>query len=312
LGAIATIRSTIGAWQGETLPTIEISQWALERFREGNLTYRSILEWNLAFASRIAGDVNTAEQAYLGAIEDGRASGNHMITLNAIEGLAELYSILGQLRKAEETFLQVFQLGDQCRMAYSVSFGVAHFGLAEVMRQWNRLDIAAEHLQQGFEICEKWGALDLVKGNVCLSRIRMAQGDLSGAVEAIQQAIELAEDHDQRFREGVALATRARLWLAQGEIEKADRWAQERGEYRENDLGELNELEGIVLARFLSPNACAAYLVHGPVITIVALAARDVALPPLAKFGLVSLVAVSLCFGLSSLIRMLPYADRVL
>jgi len=66
------------------------------------------------------------------------------------------------------------------------------------------------------------------------------------------------------------------------------------------------------LARFLSPNAYATYLVHGPVITIVALAARDVALHPLAKFGLVSLVAVSLCFGFSSLIRMLPYADRVL
>jgi len=66
------------------------------------------------------------------------------------------------------------------------------------------------------------------------------------------------------------------------------------------------------LARSLSRNAYTAYLVHGPVITIVALAARDVVLHPLAKFGLVSLVAVPLCFGLSSLIRRLPYADRVL
>ena len=66
------------------------------------------------------------------------------------------------------------------------------------------------------------------------------------------------------------------------------------------------------LARFLSHNAYAAYLVHGPLITIMALAARDLVLHPLAKFGLVSLVAVPLCFGLSSLIRKLPYADRVL
>jgi glucan biosynthesis protein C len=66
------------------------------------------------------------------------------------------------------------------------------------------------------------------------------------------------------------------------------------------------------LARFLSRNAYAAYLVHGPVITIVALAARDVVLHPLVKFGLASLVAVPLCFGLSSLVRKLPYADRVL
>ena len=66
------------------------------------------------------------------------------------------------------------------------------------------------------------------------------------------------------------------------------------------------------LARSLSPNAYAAYLIHGPVITIVALAARDIALHPLVKFGLVSLVAVPLCFGLSGLIRKLPYADRVI
>jgi glucan biosynthesis protein C len=66
------------------------------------------------------------------------------------------------------------------------------------------------------------------------------------------------------------------------------------------------------LARILSRDAYAAYLVHGPVITMVALAARDVVLYPLAKFGLASLVAVPLCFGLSSLIRKLPYADRVL
>ena len=66
------------------------------------------------------------------------------------------------------------------------------------------------------------------------------------------------------------------------------------------------------LARLLSRNAYAAYLVHGPVITVVALAGRDVMFHPLAKFGLASLVAAPLCFGLSCLIRKLPYADRIL
>ncbi len=66
------------------------------------------------------------------------------------------------------------------------------------------------------------------------------------------------------------------------------------------------------LAQSLSRNAYTAYLVHGPVITAMALAARDVAVHPLAKLGLVSLVAIPLCFGVSSLVRRLPYADRVL
>jgi len=66
------------------------------------------------------------------------------------------------------------------------------------------------------------------------------------------------------------------------------------------------------LAHFLSRNAYTAYLIHEVVIIVLAYAVRDVALYPLLKWGLVSLVAVSLCFGLSSLIRKLPYADRVL
>jgi glucan biosynthesis protein C len=66
------------------------------------------------------------------------------------------------------------------------------------------------------------------------------------------------------------------------------------------------------LANFLSRNAYAAYLVHEVVIIVIAYAVRGVALYPLLKWGLVSLVAVPLCFVLGSLIRKLPYADRVL
>jgi hypothetical protein len=39
---------------------------------------------------------------------------------------------------------------------------------------------------------------------------------------------------------------------------------------------------------------------------------ENVLLYPLLKFGLVSLVAIPLCFGLSGLIRKLPYVDRAL
>jgi surface polysaccharide O-acyltransferase-like enzyme len=66
------------------------------------------------------------------------------------------------------------------------------------------------------------------------------------------------------------------------------------------------------VAGFFAPNAYTAYLIHAPVITAVALAVRDVTLYPLLKWAVVALVAVPLCFVLSSLIRKLPYTDRVL
>jgi len=66
------------------------------------------------------------------------------------------------------------------------------------------------------------------------------------------------------------------------------------------------------LARFLVPNAYTAYIIHGVVITVAALAVRNVMVYPLLKWALVALVTVPLCFGLSHLIRKIPYTDRVL
>ncbi len=67
------------------------------------------------------------------------------------------------------------------------------------------------------------------------------------------------------------------------------------------------------LAEFLVPNAYTAYIIHALVITTVALIASDLLpLHPLLKWVVVALVSVPLCFGLSSLIRKIPYTDRVL
>jgi glucans biosynthesis protein C len=66
------------------------------------------------------------------------------------------------------------------------------------------------------------------------------------------------------------------------------------------------------LAKFLSPNAYIAYIIHAQVITATALVLRNVDLYPLLKFGLVALIGVSLSFALGNLIRKLPYTDRVL
>ena len=66
------------------------------------------------------------------------------------------------------------------------------------------------------------------------------------------------------------------------------------------------------LATALSRNAYGAYIVHGFVITAIALAGRDIALYPLLKWALASLLAIPLCFGLSSLLIKIPYLDRIL
>jgi len=66
------------------------------------------------------------------------------------------------------------------------------------------------------------------------------------------------------------------------------------------------------LAKAASASTYTAYVIHAPVIILLALALRNVRLYPLAKFGLVAAVAVPICFALGNFIRKLPLARRIL
>lgn len=66
------------------------------------------------------------------------------------------------------------------------------------------------------------------------------------------------------------------------------------------------------LARIMSASSYTAYIVHAPVLVLLALATRSITLYPLVKFALAVLIAVPLCFALGNFIRQLPLAKRIL
>ena len=66
------------------------------------------------------------------------------------------------------------------------------------------------------------------------------------------------------------------------------------------------------LWKFLSANAYTVYIIHPLIIVALAYSLHTVALYPLLKYGLAVIIAVPCCFVLSDLIRMIPYAKRIL
>jgi len=62
---------------------------------------------------------------------------------------------------------------------------------------------------------------------------------------------------------------------------------------------------------FLSQQAFTVYIIHIPVIVLLALALRGVHLESLLKFALVALIGVPLCFVFAFLVRKIPFASRV-
>ena len=63
---------------------------------------------------------------------------------------------------------------------------------------------------------------------------------------------------------------------------------------------------------FLSQQSYAVYVIHTPIIVYLAIALQRVDLRPLVKFGLMSVIAIPLCFVLAYLIRKIPGVSRIL
>src|SRR5205823_14272789 len=85
---------------------------------------------------------------------------------------------------------------------------------------------------------------------VAMARIRVAQGDLDGALDLLDQAERLYEgDFSPNVRPVATWTTR--VWVAQGRFGEALGWAREQGLSAEDDLSYLREFEHITLARVL-------------------------------------------------------------
>jgi len=66
------------------------------------------------------------------------------------------------------------------------------------------------------------------------------------------------------------------------------------------------------LAKAASASSYTAYIIHAPVIVLLALAVRGIHLYPLLKYAVVALIAIPACFVLAGMVRRLPAAQRIL
>lgn len=69
---------------------------------------------------------------------------------------------------------------------------------------------------------------------------------------------------------------------------------------------------GKKFCRFLSQHSFTVYIIHVLVIVFLVLALRGLQIQPQLKFGLAAIVGLPLCFGVAYLVRLIPYAKRII
>jgi LuxR family maltose regulon positive regulatory protein len=262
-GEVAAIRALLAAHQGDVRRSTELSHRALELLPEESLFLRSVVAGSLGLAYLWSDEVVAATQTFDELARIGQETGNFMLTVMALRRLAKLRRMQGQLHKARALYEQALELAVDRQGRPLPIAGLALIGLGELWREWNDLEAAMRDLTEGIELTSQWSEAGTVEGYIRVARVRQAQGDEDGAREAIQKAQQLALKTDTTEVDDLSVALhQARLWVAQGNLEAALRWVEERGLDKDVDSAELEasddllnyhlrKYEHVVLARLL-------------------------------------------------------------
>ena len=98
----------------------------------------------------------------------------------------------------------------------------AHLGLARICYEWNDLDAAEQYAQQSLQLARQIQNADrVVASEVFLARLKLAQGDVAGAVALLANADQSARQHNFVYRMPEIAAVQVLALLRQGNLAAA-------------------------------------------------------------------------------------------
>ena len=243
--------AAIALAQGDTVNSMKHAGKVLELAREDDDFPRGAASSLLGLASWTDGDLETAHQMY----SDGMAHLHKVGFISDVVGgsvvQADIRIIQGRLHEAMSIYERGLQLAT--KQGTSVLRGAAdmHVGMSDLYCEHNDLDTAEQHLLKSKELGELNGLpKNPYRWRVAMARIQGVQGDLDGALDLLDEA-ELLYVGDFAPNVRPIQALKARVWIKQGELEKALAWARTQKLSIDEEPNYLREFEQITFARLL-------------------------------------------------------------
>jgi LuxR family maltose regulon positive regulatory protein len=252
-GRIAATRAFFAFYRGDVPAISRYARRALEYLPAQDLAWRSAATNVLGDAYDFKGEMAAAYRARLEALEVSRAAGNSYQIMIANLKLAIVLRRQGRLQRVIEICRQQMQMAREHGMSQTVVAGWLLAIWGEVLAELNDLDRAVQRARKGVELCERGGDLAMLGWSyLCLTRVLFSRGELTEAAEIVHKLEHTAREYDvPPWITNLRAVWQARLWLAQGRLEAAFQWAQERGLDAAGASTYLHEMEHIVLARIL-------------------------------------------------------------
>jgi LuxR family maltose regulon positive regulatory protein len=252
-GQISAIRSLFSLAKGQISSAIEYANQALEFLPDGYFN-RPVAADALGIAMRVSGDFEGASKFFVDAHRDSLAVGNRILAQAIIMELGLTYFLQGRLYQAAETFREAITYtyqDTQIKIPYASSASVY---LANILYEWNKLDEAMTHLEEGIEIGISAKMVDAVAiGYGIMVWVYLAQSDLEAASAACMKTEKMIKDIPDLGSETlkITLDSRIRLLIANNKLIDASKLMQEQGISVEDEIKHFLQFEYIVLSRVL-------------------------------------------------------------
>lgn len=248
---IALYRAVLAQIRGDVPATIRHARMVLDLTPEDNDLLHGGAAALLGLASWASGDLEAAHLIHAEGMARVQRAGNISDAMNASIGLSDIRVTQGRLSEAIKTYEQALELSTKHGEPVLPGTADLYVGLADIVRERGDLKAAARHLQASKDLGAHLGfPQSRHRLHVVTARIREAEGDLDGALDALNDA-QRAYVPDFSPDVHPLAARKARVWIRQGRLAEARVWARERSLSAKDDLSYLREFEHITLARML-------------------------------------------------------------
>jgi LuxR family maltose regulon positive regulatory protein len=249
--AVAMYHAAIALAQGDVVNAMKHARKVLELAREDNDFPRGAASSLLGLASWTSGDLETAFQMFAEGMAHLQKVGFISDVVGGSVTLADIRITQGRLHEAMSIYERGLQLATKQGAPALRGAADMHVGMSALYFERNELNTAEQHLLKSKELGELNELLkNPYRWRITKAQIREAQGDLEGALELLDEAESLyMGDFSPNVRPIQAL--KARVWVKQGELEKALDWAREWKLSIEEDPSYLREFEQITFAKIL-------------------------------------------------------------
>lgn len=253
---IAALRSFVARYHAEHETAIAHAERAIQLLSvnplsQASVQVRSPTYLALATAYNGAGHLQKAVDAYTESIRWSRL-GKSATGLAATYLLIKPLLLLGRLRAADEACRDALRFTEENGMSCLPAAGILHVALSEVLVEQNEIGSAEEYLVQGIEQGKWSGRLEGVRNAApALVRLRLARGDTSGALKAVQEAEAALGEVPPPLAIAELLALRVRALLQQGSLNEAAQCADKAVILTDEDRGQAKEAANLAAFRVL-------------------------------------------------------------